>query len=410
MILHLAFFQTLGALGENDPAWRPVFAGFAMLRLVDSFTENAQRARETETATIRSARLAADSIPEGDPTREILRRIISLLDDEQGLTPTFGRELLSYGRALDLEARWPLAADVFQTIAVSFCGPENIELVIEASTALGAAARSTGDWKTSDRGYAQAQHLADTAHNRPLSLTVRVGIAGSHLIHGNLPAAEDELQDVVADARKYNLQQVEALAIHAQATVAHNRGDYQRAVHLGYRSLELTTNKIARERVLIDIAAAYAGLGMNDTARDGYSIVAITSPHQWVRWQATINLMELAGIDGEETVFDDYVRQLNSAPLDPRLKAHSLYFQGLGLRRFGRENSEGVLCHARDYATQHQMHQLAFEIERSLEFAQTPSTLDNDAETVLSGENSEELQRIAEFIEHLREDAGTKAG
>ena len=267
-----------------------------------------------------------------------------------------------------------------------------------------AAARMSSDWKVSDRGYARAQHLADTTKNRALSLTVRVGIAGTHMVHGNLPAAEEELQDVVTEARAYNLQQVEAKAIHAQASVAHSRGDYQRAVHLAYRSLELTIDKTQRERLLGDIAAAYAGLGMHDAARDGYSIVAVTSPHQWVRWQATINLMELAVMDGDESQFDTCVAQVRTASLDPRLHAYSLYFQGLGMRRFGRDDADEMLHCARDYASSHQLHQLAFEIDKSLEqtIAATPTA---GQEAAASGGDPDELRRIATVIMHLREDA-----
>ncbi|MEO8575778.1 MAG: hypothetical protein ABI556_03720 [Gemmatimonadales bacterium] len=404
MIAHTAFFSALGTMRENDSAGRPVFAGLAVLRLIDSFRDNPERAHATEEMTIVSARAAATAIPEGDPTREILRRIISILDQTKQLTPQIGRELFNYGRALDLEARYTLAADVFKTISESFSGPDNTDLVIEAATMLGAAARTSGDWKMSDRSYAHAQHLADTSKNRALSLTVRVGIASSHMMHGNLPAADDELIDVVAEAREHNLQQVEAKAIHAQASVAHSRGDYQRAVHLAYRSLELTIDKTQRERLLGDIAAAYHGLGMLDAARDGYSIVAVTSPHKWVRSQATINLMELAVADGDETQFDRYVDQLSQVTLDPRLHAYSLYFQGLGMRRFERDGADDVLTCTRDYASNLQLHQLVFEIEQTLTSPAVPVAVDESIETI-SDENSDELRRIARVIMHLRENA-----
>ena len=407
MIAHTAFFGSLGNMRENDSAWAPTFTGLAVLRLIDSFRDNPDRHHGAEEMTIVATRAAASAIREGDPTREVLLRIISLLDQTKQLSPQIGRELLNYGRALDLEARYPLAADVFKTIADSFAGPDNVDLVIEASTMLGAAARMSSDWKVSDRSYARAQHLADTTKNRALSLTVRVGIAGSHMVHGNLPAADDELIDVVAEAREHNLQQVEAKAIHAQASVAHSRGDYQRAVHLAYRSLELTIDKTARERILADIAAAYHGLGMLDAARDGYSIVAVTSPHQTVRWQATINLMELAVADCDESAFDTYVEQLSTAALDPRLNAYSLYFQGLGLRRFGRDGAAEMLICARDYASNHQLHQLAFEIGQTLESPRI-STPDTPDETITQ-EDSDELRRIAEVIMQLREDAVTQS-
>jgi tetratricopeptide (TPR) repeat protein len=404
MIAHTAFFSTLGTMRENDPAWSPVLAGLAVLRLIDSFRDNPDRAHATEEMTILATRAAATAIHEGDPTRELLLRIISLLDETKLLSPQIGRELFNYGRALEFEARYPLAADVFNTIAESFSGSENTDLVIEASTMLGAAARMSSDWKVSDRSYARAQHLADTSRNRELSLTVRVGVAGSHMVHGNLPAAEEELAEVLNEARAYDLQQVEAKAIHAQASVAHLRGDYQRAVHLAYRSLELTLDKTQRERLLADIAAAYHGLGMLDAARDGYSIVAVTSPHQWVRWQATINLMELAVADGDESQFDNYVAQASTASLDPRLQAYSLYYQGLGMRRFERDGAEDMLSCARAYASNHQLHQLAFEIEQAIESPAIPTFEMREQEEV-SKENSDELRRIAKVIMHLREDA-----
>ncbi len=401
MIRHVPFFATLSQTPSDGPEWRSGFAGLAVLRLIDAFRTDSASAAQTEAATIESARRAVSLIHDGDPARAILVRALNLLEAQKSLSANIGQELLKYGRALDLEGRWALAADVFQTISESFTAPECAELVIEASTALGAAARNTGDWASSDRGYAKAQHMADKIGNQVLSLTVRVGVAGSYMVHGNLPAAESELDEVLTEARSHNLQQVEAIAMHAQASVAHSRGDYQRAVHLAYNSLELTTNKTARDRILGDIAAAYAGLGMKDVARDGYSIVALISPHQWVRWQATLNLMELAIADGDERGFDDSVAQMQKATLDPRLHTYYLYFTGLGLRRFGRPNAEQVLESARDFASQHQLHQLAHEIEQSIE----------SGEVVPHGSESspleptEELQRVAEALMHLREDA-----
>lgn len=406
MIAHAAFFKALSNLRETDAQWHQVFAGLCVLRLVDSFKEYPSRAAANEPTTIRSAQLAAARMSEGDCRRAPLLRILELLKTQGKLTREIGKELLAYGKSLDLEGEWALAADVFQTAAASFDQHDDTELIIEASTALGAAARNTGDWSLSDRGYANAQHLADTIGNRAMSLTVRVGVAGSHMLHGNLPAAEDELEGVMAEARQHNLQNVEALALHAQASVAHSREDYQRAIHLAYRSLELNTNKTARERILGDIAAAYAGLGMSEAAHNGYSIVAVTSPHQWVRWQATLNLMELAISEGDERLFDEYVRQMDGAALDPRLSSYLLYFRGLGYQRFGRENAEFELRRALESASTNQLHQLAFEIEQSLKSVEPTSTPDDRAAAVeIPAEENEELQRIAEVLAHLRDAA-----
>ena len=407
MIRHCAFFEALGSLDEQDVAWQPTLAGLAVLRLFDFTAESPKRDMSDDWAAHRTARDSVAALPDGNPARAILMRILDRLGEAPGNSGDAGRELLSFGRSLDLEGRWPLAADVFQTIAQQFSSREHAELVIESCTAWGAAARQTGDWDTSARAYAQAQHIADAIGDKAASLTVEVGIANSHMMRGNLPAAEAELEKVLADARGGGLSQVEALALHAQASVAHLRGNYEQAIHLAYRSLELTIHRTPRDRILADIAAAYAGLGMRETARDGYLIVAVTSPHQWVRWQATLNLMELAVDAGDECQFDAYVRQMEAAPLDGRLRAYFLFFVALGSRRFGREGSDDQFRTAERFASRHELHQIAFEIEAAMEKPPVETEKAGaNAVTAFAGEGrSEELERIAEALLHLRERA-----
>lgn len=402
LIAHAAFFRVLGDMQPGENEWHSALAGLSVLRLVDTFKADTPSAAKTESATIESARRTATAIREGSPGRAILLRLLDNLQSEHHLSSDVGNELMAYGRSLDLEGQWSLAADVFRTISDAFAGTENVELVIKASTALGAAARNVADWNASDWGYANAQHIADVSGNRPLSLTVRVGVAASHRVHGNLPTAEAELDEVLSEARSEGFQQVEALALHDMASVAHSRGDYQRAVHLAYRSLELTTNQTARDRILGDLAAAYAGLGMKETARDGYSIIALTSPHQAVRWQATLNLMELAVDDGDENSFNECVTQMENAKLEPRLNAYQLYYKGLGFRRFERGGSDELLQAARDFASAHQFHQLAHEIEESIETGVNPPLSPADS----SGEvQSEETRHVAKALTRLRENA-----
>lgn len=404
MVSHIPFFRTLSELQTGDNRWLSVLAGLSVLRLIDSYSSESKWAVETDQMMIASAKRLVAAIPQIDPARAILIRAVESLERSKYLSVELGRELQRYGRSLDLEGRWSLASDVFQTISELFANPPFTELSIEASIALGATARTNGDWTTSDRAYAKAQHLADAIGNHQLSLTVRVGMAASYRLRGNLPAAEAELEEVLAGARAADLHEVEALALHDMASVAHARGDYLRAVHNGYASLELTTDRTARERILGNIAAAYAGLGMMGAARDGYSIVALTSPHQLVRWQATLNLVELAVEDGDERLFDELLGQIENAALDPQLAAYRLYYTGLGLRRFGRNNSDQLLADAMAFASQHQMHQLAHEIAQSIDVGHV-SAAGNVTPLVVEGEESEELQHIAEALSRLRENA-----
>ncbi len=396
MIKHHAFFEALGNTEEKTPEWHSTFAGLSVLRLVDRSRDLRELNQPQDPHQLDAARRAIESIAEGDPARAILLRIVDAL--RRNLSDSeLGSDLVSYGRSLDLVARWRLAADVFSTVVEEFSARENPDLVIESSTALGAAMRNIGDWAASERAYARAEYLAESIGDRAASLTVKVGLANSEMFRGNLRSAETELQAIVDEAHALGFESVEAIALHASASAAHLKGDFQRAIHLAYRSLELTTNTTARERVVADIAAAYGALGMREPARNAYSIVAITSPHQWVRWQATLNLMELAIDEDDEAAFDDYVNQLDDAALEPRLRTYYLFFKAKGTRQFGRDDSPQLFQQARAFAETNKLHQLAFEIESAMSKESPQRTV----------QPNEELAQIAEVLEHLRQSAST---
>jgi tetratricopeptide (TPR) repeat protein len=406
MLRHHIFFDTLSRLQDSDASRGSTLAGLLVLRQVDLALDPSNATVGRARTGTKGARDSIAKVSERDPIREILTRILDLVEHGAGSSEPVGRELMSFGQALDLDAKWPLAVDVFQTVARDFSGPANTSLVIDACIALGSAARNAGQWETSAHAYAEAQYLADTIGDRASSLTVEVGIAGTHMARGNLPAAEAALDEVLRESETEELQGVQALALHARASVAHSRGNYQEAIQYAYRSLELTTNGSARDRILADIAAAYAGLGMRETARDAYSIVAVTSPHQWVRWQSTLNLMDLAIEEGDETRFDHYLRQVESAALDPRLHGYFLFFRGLGMRRFGREGADDQLRAAQEFAATHQLHQIEFEIDQALVQTETaPLPPLPTAVKPSIGADSVALTRIAEALSHLREQA-----
>jgi tetratricopeptide (TPR) repeat protein len=406
MLRHHVFFDTLGRLEDSDASRGSTLAGLLVLRQLDLALDGSTPTVGSESIGIKRARDAIAKLSEGDPSRAILGKILDLVEQRAGPSESVGRELMLFGRALDLEAKWPLAVDVFQMVARDIGGPESTPLVIDACIALGSAARNTGQWEMSAHAYAEAQYLADTIGDRASSLTVEVGIAGTHMARGNLPAAEAALDEVLRESETEELRGVQALALHDRASVAHSRGNYQEAIQYAYRSLELTTNGSARDRILADIAAAYAGLGMRETARDAYSIVAVTSPHQWVRWQSTLNLMELAIEEGDATRFDHYLRQVESAALDPRLHGYFLFFRGLGMRRFGREGADDQLRAAQEFAATHQLHQIEFEIDQALVQTETaPVPPLPPAVKPSVGADSDALRRIAEALSHLREQA-----
>ena len=399
LVKHGEFFESLGSMDEDSPEWRSQLAALLTLRIIDRLNEGAGVTEADRVRASESVSAMVGGLPEGHPTRATLLRLITAVRGSSADSSEVAQSAIAYGKALDLTARWSLAADVFRTVAEAYDELDGQRITIESLILLGAAARNLGAWDESESSYARAQYLADARGYTDLGLTAQVGIANNHIARGNLPAADAELAEVLDEVRGGRRPFVEAIALHGCAYLAITRGAFQEAIHHAYRSLELTTDLTARDRILADIAAAYAGLGQRDVARDGYSIVALTSPHQWVRWQALLNLLELDVDEGSEGLFDEHLAQVEHQPLDPRLSAFALIQKARGFRRFGREGYEKMFAAAGELASTHKLHQLAFQAEHELSVEHEP--LDS-AEDLTDG-----VRKIAESVRKLRDQVGT---
>jgi hypothetical protein len=405
MLRHQPYFDLLSTAEQDSPSWHATLAGLAVLRLVEAARED-PTVVDSDWTGVRAVAASVEAMREGSALRRPLMRIVDQLRDGVTDWSTVNRNVFSYGRALDLEGGWTLAADVFETVAEMARKDKEPELAMEATTALGGAARRSGDWELSAEGYAEAAYLANTLGDKASGLTVRVGTANTLIARGDLPAAQMILDDVVEEAERSGLDGVMAMALHSSASAAHLQGRSADTVTLGYRALEKTTNPSFRDAIMADIAAAFVDLGMRDAARDSHMIVSLTSRYQWVRWQATVNLMELAVMDGMESAFDDYAGQLKNAALDPRLRSYFLLYYGQGCVEFGRiDEGREAIAEARDFAASHKIHQVSFEAERALNGVRTaPARVAESPEFSIDSVPAN-VRQVAEALAHVREEA-----
>ena len=311
MIRHQQYFEVLATLDENSPSWLPTLAGLAVLERVDAIREYPSVARDDWTGSAAVVETIG-RISDGNPLRRSLMRVVQNLGCDEIEWAQVNDSLFGYGRALDMDGSWKLAVDVFGTVADIAREDDEPKVAIEATTALGGAARRSGDWDRSAEGYADAAHLASALGDKALGLTVRVGTANTLIARGNLPEAKTVLDEVLAEAESSRLDGVSGTGVSWSSTVAHLKKDYAAAVTLGYRALEKTTNPHFKETITADIAAAFVELGMRDAGRDAHLVLSLTSRYHWVRSQATINLMELAAMDGMEEAFEGYAKELEA--------------------------------------------------------------------------------------------------
>ena len=124
-----------------------------------------------------------------------------------------------------------------------------------------------------------------------------------------------------------------------------------------------------------------------------------------MRWQATLNLMELAGIDGREADFDAYAREMEAAPLDPRLRAYYFMFLGAGQQGFGREiEAEISLAEGLAFAEKNQLHQIAHEASVAIEELKSHEGSRREG-IIAPAEIEPSLQKIVSDLSTLREAA-----
>jgi len=367
MIRHQSYFDTLGSMQEDSASWRAVFAGLSVLRLVDAYTDTGSSIDPANWAQLHSVRTAIEAVGEGDAVRGVLTSVIEEVTKRRAIDDTVCGSLLAYGRALDYAASWGLAIDVFSTVAKLARPERNAKLAVEAHVAVGGAARRNGDWDTSARAYSQAAYIADTLGDRQGVLTVQIGIANTYMAKGNLPQAQTILDDVLVQARDQELPQVQSYALHSRAALAGHKGDHAEGLKLAHEAFNLTTDSTERDLILDDIAGLFTSLGMTDAARDTHLVIAATSQSKMIRDSATINLMELASIDGMPEAFDSYARQLGQSHLGPWQRSHYLLFLGEGMNRLGRSDaSEEALNEAISFANANQIHQVSFKAQSAL--------------------------------------------
>jgi len=365
---HLAFFEDLSKADECAPAWHNVSAGLVVMRLVDELIDNGPAALGRDSWTVRPVREAIAEVPDTTPLRRILTSIVDAIEgvatvDIHALIP----RLMAYGQALEYEAKFALATDVYETIIAHADPLEDADLVVSAHIQHAFCLRTVGDLDSAAAAYGRASSVALAAGDLIGVLRGRLGDAKIATARGNMPKAEGILDETIARAQSNGLVHVQSLALADRAYVAGLCQQHDRAIRYSYEAMELMASPRMRDRILNNIATGFRFLGLFDAARDAYLVLATTAEEQYVRWLAEVNLMELAAQEGGELTFDKYRRDLESADFAPQLRITYLLHVGRGYHALGRSHM-GVpyLERPLEMAVDQGLNQMVFEVESAL--------------------------------------------
>ncbi|HWW87518.1 MAG TPA: hypothetical protein VNZ26_28160 [Vicinamibacterales bacterium] len=334
-IKHLAFFRALAALREDcGRNWCELACGLAAMRLVDWSRDNpGEPLPEVGVQALKHSIETLESEGSATPTLVMLQGIASAMfaDADRGDSVVLQRTT-DYGDVLYRNAHWSLAEDVFQTIIEYPCSDRAI--LPSVYLRLGRCRRRMGQFVAASATYESGRELADELGDTHASFRLRIAEAQVVSERGDFAAAEVLLDDIAAEACLASLPTMRASALHDRATVAQRRGAISRALPLYFDALDLYTEPAHQDRVICDIGLALLQVEQFDLARDALLIVREKAVAQELRWNATLNLLEMAVARRDKAYFDEYRIELGSVELPVRL---ALYYQliiGDGWLRF----------------------------------------------------------------------------
>lgn len=364
---HIAFLRALLDHEDDTPPWHATAAGLAVLRLADRHLDRAGDEGSVDPWTIAAARRQVSMLDAREPAGAVLAGLLEMLTDGVPDNEALAARLFAYGRALELEARYALATDVYETVARCVPPSQATDVAVDAQMRLGYCARMVGRLDLAATAYNAAGRLALVLGDQGRVIRARIADGNLAAARGNLPEAARLLDDAIAAAATPALDSVRGIALHDRAVVAARAGELELAVRLAHEALCIDLAPLARDRLLTDLATMFADLGARGPARDALLVVAATAQELYTRWLALVNLLELAALDGAELVFEQHRRELAAAQLPVDLAVSFQRVLGEGYQRFGRmAAARRALACATDLAEAHGLHQLAFEAAGAL--------------------------------------------
>lgn len=287
--------------------------------------------------------------------------------------------LLAYALYLEQDASLVEAEDVLETLIR--VGGERLASAdaVVGWLRLGRVRRMQTNFDRANAAYAEAGRLAASAGDRQSLLLSRIGRCNVMYFRGNLGEAEGTWRDVLRDAAAAGCRDAHAQAEHGLGTVLHRCGRTHEGVPHLWRAYELYEDAIAQLRALGDLGLAMLSLGEVDAAERALNEVVRRGGPTELMANTMIELLHCSSYRRDRMSFERWrervLARLEESP--PNIRADYHLKVGIGLARFGNHRrAEGELAQALEIATAHELHELAFRIERTRDGLQDCGALD----------------------------------
>ena len=372
----------------------------------DFATEPAALARQLEGVGRELAHIPTDE-PERPLWDELLRSL------ERAEWQPLARATLQLAKAVEEQRHIHGARELYtlaHSVAVTAAAMSE---AVESARLLGRLHRRQGEWDDAIRWYESARASARAAEDRPTEAIVIDGLASALRDRGSLPAARDLLHEGLDIAKASGDDYSLASIHHTLMTVEQRAGKLQQAVAHGWRAVSLHKEEETKYYVLVSMAACLVKMGELDAAEDSYAVVAARVEEPDWRYASLGMLAYISALRGDRDVFEARAMRYDwtdwSTGASVAVHAQTLQYRGMSWNAIGEtERARGWLERARDYAQEHRVNQVYFEVEALLESlgkqvaAPTADFTAVEAATVEPGLPATELSEIRDGVGAMR--------
>jgi tetratricopeptide (TPR) repeat protein len=308
-------------------------------------------------------------IPLDDPERPLWDDLLRALDrnDLRALSAA----ALALAKRVEEQGHVHGAREMFtlaNRIAVaSSAAPE----AVESARLLGRLYRRQGEWDEAIRWYEGARAAARVEGDRATEAIVLDGLASAIRDKGNLPAARALLHEGLQVANESGDDYPVASMHHSLMTVEQRAGRLQHAVAHGWRAVNLHRQEESRYYVLVSLAGCLVKMGELDAAEDSYAVVAERVKLPDWRFASLENLAHISALRGHRETFEERAWRADEAnwreEASVAVHAQILQYRAMSWGALGEtERARAWFVRARDYAQEHGINQVYFEVESAI--------------------------------------------
>ncbi len=383
MVRHLPFIDALAHAPSED--WDTLKVGYLLMRVFDDWIRCGPELLASGDSRLKAIIADIDRIPpryvaHARACRAVITALVSSADVSRY---TLAVPVVGYASLLSSERRWLLAADVYQTASAALgqqaaTEPAEWELLAQARLRGASALRKAGELDEAVLEYTTLSKMAKTVGLPLARMQAFIGIGNILRARGNLPKAERLFSVVMnsAEALGSSASFIYADALHARGSLRHGRGKHEHAIRDLFMAYERMQDQATRELILTDLGVCAGDAGYRSAAVDALTVIADTGSSFVARTIATVNLIELSVIEGNE---DEFKRRCLAwedlySGSDPNTRAFANVYIARGAQQFaGYERAEQMYGYAISEAKRMRVHQAEFLAINELDALQRAS-------------------------------------